>query len=147
MISNLEVSGLSRRLARRTALQLLYQIDLTKCSTADALANTAVETPLSSVDQEFAHLLVKGVRERLQELDELIARFAKDWTLERMSVVDRNILRLAIFELRYMPDVPTKVSINEAVELAKAFSDEQAAKFINGILGTVVDYLAGVHNE
>jgi len=138
---------LSRRLARRTALQLLYQIDLTQCSTADALANTAVETPLSSVDQEFAHLLVKGVRERLQELDELIARFAKDWTLERMSVVDRNILRLAIFELRYMPDVPTKVSINEAVELAKAFSDEQAAKFINGILGTVVDYLAGVHNE
>ncbi|NLM69035.1 MAG: transcription antitermination factor NusB [Firmicutes bacterium] len=138
---------MSRRLARRTALQLLYQIDLTKCSTADALANTAVETPLSSVDQEFAHLLVKGVRERLQELDELIARFAKDWTLERMSVVDRNILRLAIFELRYMPDVPTKVSINEAVELAKAFSDEQAAKFINGILGTVVDYLAGVHNE
>jgi len=138
---------LSRRLARRTALQLLYQIDLTQCSTADALANTAVETPLSSADQEFAHLLVKGVRERLQELDELIARFAKDWTLERMSVVDRNILRLAIFELRYMPDVPTKVSINEAVELAKAFSDEQAAKFINGILGTVVDYLAGVHNE
>lgn len=138
---------MSRRLARRTALQLLYQIDLTQCSTADALANTAVETPLSSVDQEFAHLLVKGVRERLQELDELIARFAKDWTLERMSVVDRNILRLAIFELRYMPDVPTKVSINEAVELAKAFSDEQAAKFINGILGTVVDYLAGVHNE
>ena len=103
---------MSRRLARRTALQLLYQIDLTKCSTADALANTAVETPLSSADQEFAHLLVKGVRERLQELDELIARFAKDWTLERMSVVDRNILRLAIFELRYMPDVPTKVSIN-----------------------------------
>lgn len=138
---------MSRRLARKTALQLLYQIDITQSSPSDALANSAVETPLSSASREFADKLVRGVRDHLSELDQLISRFAKDWTLERMSCVDRNILRLAIYELKYLPDVPTKVSINEAVELAKIFSDMQAAKFINGILGTVVDYLAGSSDE
>jgi len=132
---------LSRRLARRKALQLLYQIDLTQSSPDEAWSRSDANESLSASAQEFAYTLVTGVRQYLTEIDELIAGFAKDWTIERMSYVDRNILRLAVFELKYLPDIPTKVAVNEAVELAKDFSDVQASRFINGVLGTVVEFL------
>ncbi|HOB08082.1 MAG: transcription antitermination factor NusB [Limnochordia bacterium] len=133
--------GLSRRLARRKALQLLYQIDLTQSSPDEAWNQSNLKEGLSASAQEFAYSLVAGVRRHVEEIDGLIAGFAKDWTIERMSYIDRNILRLAVYELKYMPDTPTKVAVNEAVELAKDFSDVQASKFINGVLGTVVDHL------
>jgi len=132
---------LSRRLARRKALQLLYQIDLTQSSPDEAWNQSNLKEGLSASAQEFAYSLVAGVRRHVEEIDGLIAGFAKDWTIERMSYIDRNILRLAVYELKYMPDTPTKVAVNEAVELAKDFSDVQASKFINGVLGTVVDHL------
>ncbi|NLH32277.1 MAG: transcription antitermination factor NusB [Firmicutes bacterium] len=132
---------MSRRLARRKALQLLYQIDLTQSSPDEAWNQSNLKEGLSASAQEFAYSLVAGVRRHVEEIDGLIAGFAKDWTIERMSYIDRNILRLAVYELKYMPDTPTKVAVNEAVELAKDFSDVQASKFINGVLGTVVDHL------
>lgn len=132
---------MSRRLARRKALQLLYQIDLTQSSPDEAWNQSNLKEGLSASAQEFAYSLVAGVRRHVEEIDVLIAGFAKDWTIERMSYIDRNILRLAVYELKYMPDTPTKVAVNEAVELAKDFSDVQASKFINGVLGTVVDHL------
>lgn len=132
---------MSRRLARRKALQLLYQIDLTQSSSDEAWNQSNLKEGLSASAQEFAYSLVAGVRRHVEEIDGLIAGFAKDWTIERMSYIDRNILRLAVYELKYMPDTPTKVAVNEAVELAKDFSDVQASKFINGVLGTVVDHL------
>ncbi|MDI9419805.1 MAG: transcription antitermination factor NusB [Firmicutes bacterium] len=132
---------MSRRLARRKALQLLYQIDLTQSSPDEAWSRSDAKEGLTASAQEFAYTLVTGVRQYIQEIDKLIAGFAKDWSIERMSYVDRNILRLAVYELKYLPDIPAKVAVNEAVELAKDFSDLQASKFINGVLGTVVDYL------
>lgn len=132
---------MSRRLARRKALQLLYQIDLTQSSPDEAWNQSDVNEGLSASAQEFAYNLVAGVRQHIADIDQLIAGFAKDWTIDRMSYVDRNILRLAVYELKYMPETPTKVAVNEAVELAKDFSDVQASKFINGVLGTVVEYL------
>ncbi|NMB39122.1 MAG: transcription antitermination factor NusB [Firmicutes bacterium] len=138
---------MSRRLARQTALEILYQIDITKSTLEYAIENTPAETPLDCSDREFAHSLVTGVIARLPEIDGIIAQFAKDWKVERMAYIDRNILRLATYELKYLDDVPIKVSVNEAVELAKKFSDQKAAKFINGILGTVVDYVSEGENE
>jgi len=119
----------------------LYQIDLTQSSPDEAWNQSDVNEVLSASAQEFAYNLVAGVRQHIADIDQLIAGFAKDWTIDRMSYVDRNILRLAVYELKYMPETPTKVAVNEAVELAKDFSDVQASKFINGVLGTVVEYL------
>jgi len=133
---------LSRRLARQTAFQTLYQIDITGDSVEQALQNPLDETLLEQTDQEFANSLVRGVVVHLSEIDNLLERFTKDWKIDRMSLVDRNILRLALYEITQLGDVPVSVSVNEAVELAKKYSDETAAKFINGVLGSVVDYIA-----
>ncbi len=131
---------MSRRIARQTALQLLYQIDLTNSTVDEAWDLAVMEVELAADAQDFARKLVSGVIDNLTEIDQLIERFAKDWAIERMSIIDRNILRIAIYELKYLVDIPVKVSINEAVEMAKEFSNDQAARFINGILGTVVDF-------
>ncbi len=133
---------MSRRLARQTALEILYQIDITKSTLEYALENTPAEAALDCSEWEFAHSLVTGVIAKLPEIDGILAQFAKDWKVERMAYIDRNILRLATYELKYQNDVPIKVSVNEAVELARKYSDPKAAKFINGILGTVVDYFS-----
>lgn len=134
--------GLSRRRARQTAFQVLYQLDITKDSVEHALENPIENSGLDQPDQEFAHLLVRGVYQHLPEIDTLLERFTKDWSIERMTLVDRNIMRLALYEITQLGDVPVSVSVNEAVELAKNFSDDTAAKFINGVLGSVVDYIA-----
>lgn len=92
-------------------------------------------------DQEsraFAEELVAGVLEHKKELDELIGRYATNWKVSRMQVVDRNILRLGAYELRWLDDMPAKVTMNEAIELAKDFGDDDAAKFVNGILDKVL---------
>lgn len=85
----------------------------------------------------FAAELVKGVAEHATELDEMISSHAKDWTIERMPVIDRNLLRMALFEMLYQDDVPAAVAINEAVELAKIYSTEDSSRFVNGLLGTI----------
>ena len=90
-------------------------------------------------DQSFVYTLVEGVRERLPEIDQILAETAPEWPLESITTVDRNILRLGIYELRFTtaPDVPPKVAINESIELAKTFGGTSSGKFVNGILGAI----------
>ncbi len=121
----------SRREARERALELLYEAEAKGQSPSEVLA----QLPISP--DPFAVALVTGVGERLAELDEHLARLAKDWTVERMPWVDRSILRLAAFELVARPDVPTGVVLSEAVELAKRFSTDEAGRFVNGLLSNL----------
>lgn len=129
---------MSRRIARETALQVLFQVDLTQVDPQLALRSTAAEFAVPESSQEFAGRLVSGTLVHLQEIDDILKDVAKEWHLDRMSNVDRNILRLAAYELYFCPDIPGSVSVNEAIELAKAFSSEEASKFVNGILGTLL---------
>lgn len=128
-----------RTKARELVLQLLYQSDISGISTDD-LARDFFE--LHAADEEasvksFAGQLVKDISTRLEELDGKISECATNWQIERMATVDRNVLRLAAFELLYRPDIPPKVAINEAVELAKKFGDLESGKFVNGILDKI----------
>jgi len=130
-----------RRRGRETALKLLFQIDIGKLPAEEVLARALEEGKADAEAVSFAHELVRGTLDNLREIDGLISRYAKDWTLERMANVDRNVLRLALFELLYLPDIPASVSVDEAVELAKRYSTSESGKFVNGILGNVVrDY-------
>ncbi len=121
----------SRREARERALSLLYEADAKDISPAALLEEIPVEPP------PFVISLVAGVGERKGEIDELIHRFAIDWTVDRMPVIDRTVVRMATFELLYRPDVPTGVVISEAVELAKRYSTEESGRFVNGVLASI----------
>lgn len=127
-----------RTLARELALKFLYQIDITKDSAQGKLDFFWENQEESEVAvREFADILIKGVIANLEAVDKKIDQFADNWELKRMAVVDRNILRLATFELLFLADIPPKVTINEAVELAKRFGDVNSGRFINGILDKI----------
>ncbi len=133
-----------RRGARRYALQVLYALDVNPTVTvAEALASyrEAFDLELDERAQEFAAQLARGTLEERATVDEIIQRASKNWRLDRMSRVDRNILRLATYELRHLTEIPTKVVINEAVELAKRFGAAEAPAFVNGILDRVAQAL------
>jgi N utilization substance protein B len=121
----------SRREARETALGLLYEADVRGESPSATLARQIVP-PV-----EYAGALVAGVEEHLADIDALLRGAARDWTLERMALIDRAILRLAVYELAHRPDVPTGAIVDEAVELAKQYSTEESGRFVNGVLGTL----------
>ena len=125
----------SRREARERALSLLYEADA-KGSTPSAVVDDQELPP-----DEFAAAIVLGVGDHLGESDALITRFAKGWTIERMPVIDRTLLRMAIFELAHRPDVPTAAIISEAVELAKRYSTDDSGRFVNGMLGRIAEEL------
>jgi N utilization substance protein B len=128
------VGGLgSRREARERALSLLYEADAKACPPDAVLADLPVPP------DPFAGDLVAGVGAHLGEIDERIRRFARGWALERMPVVDRTILRMAIYELRHRPDVPTAAVISEAVELAKRYSTDDSGRFVNGMLSAIAE--------
>ena len=128
----------TRRRAREFALQILYQLDVQGESNPEAhLDEFWSRHPVDPEAREFADALVRGTKTHEAEIDELIARYAENWELERMAVVDRNILRQAIFELRWGAGVPPKVAINEALEVAKKFSTQESSRFINGILDRI----------
>jgi len=132
---------LSRRLARETALQVLFQRDVTKepLNTKEALQRWTAEFAVPEASGIFAQELVDGTIAHQSEIDQTIASFAQDWTISRMAVVDRNVMRLATYEILFRSDIPSRVSLNEAIELAKRFGGEDSAKFINGILDKIVD--------
>jgi len=132
---------LSRRLARQVVIQTLFQMDLAGTDADQALDQRLQDVALEDKDRMFVRKLVQGVTEHRHELDRAINFFADDWEVSRLASVDRSILRAAIYELKYFEDTPRKVSVNEAVELAKVFGDDQSPKFINGILGSVVSYI------
>lgn len=124
----------SRRRARQRALEVLYSADIRGRLASDVLRHGESED--EPVDK-FTEDLVRGVENARDDLDALIAGYARDWTLERMPVVDRNILRLAVYELQHT-DVPPAVAINEAVELARDLSTDDSGRYVNGILSRVV---------
>ena len=126
-----------RRRAREIALQVLYQLDIGQADPQGALAVYFENFRPSEKAREFCHRLVEGVWQNREEIDRLIEENAENWTLRRMAVVDRNILRMAAFELTHCPDIPFKATLNEAIELAKRFGNDDSGAFINGILDKV----------
>jgi N utilization substance protein B len=127
----------TRRKARIAALQALYELDCTKHKAEEALARLRAGETLAQEALSFSEELVKGVLQNKSELDALIKRFAPAFPPEQMSIIDRNILRLAIFEILFNDKTPFKVAINEAIELAKEFGSDSSPRLINGVLGSV----------
>ena len=127
----------SRHLARERALQILFQYDIhgRQGLWLDVFWK---ENKASNEVKTFAERLVTGVLENKKECDALIEKYATNWKISRMPIVDRNILRAGVYELLWMEDVPAKVTVNEAIELAKSFGDDDASKFVNGILDKVL---------
>lgn len=130
---------MSRRLARETALQVLYQIDMTKNEVQTVIENTLQQLAIKEETVPFMRELVMGTVEYQQKMDQIISKLSKDWNIDRMATVDRNILRMALYELLYRADIPNGVAVNEAIELAKTFSSDESSKFVNGILGSVME--------
>ncbi|MCC6674335.1 MAG: transcription antitermination factor NusB [Thermomicrobiales bacterium] len=129
-----------RRQGRTLALQVLYETDQTQHPWPEVLDRTIEANESSSESANYARQLVEGIFQHQRSIDREIGLAAPAFPIEQLSPVDRNALRIAIFELRYT-DVPVKVAINEAVELAKRFGGESSGRFVNGVLGTVVDRL------
>ncbi len=127
----------ARRRARALALQALYEVDSVGHDVGGVLTRILSEGGLSEKNSAFARELVNGVIQNREKIDLSIQSFAPAWPVEQIPVVDRNILRLAIFEILLDNKVPVKVAINEAVELAKTFGSDNSAKFVNGVLGSV----------
>lgn len=127
-----------RRKARQIALQALFQADVGGVPINEGLEFLFQEKSLPKDVIEFATELAVGTWEHRGEIDKVIQECAPHWPIERMSSVDRNILRMATYEILYMPDTPYSVSINEAVELAKLFGTSESSRFVNGILGGIV---------
>lgn len=128
-----------RTLARECALKILYQVDIVNILPEEALDNfwAYAEDDFDSGLKEFVKSLVSGTLKNLKVIDGEISRYALNWQLHRMAVVDRNVLRLAAFELLYLPDIPAKVSLNEAIELAKKYGDKDSGKFVNAVLDKI----------
>ena len=126
-----------RTKARECALKILYQIDITKENYRNSLKEFWANYKISRSTKDFATILVKGTAENIDSIDETIGLNAENWQVKRMAIVDRNILRLATYELLFLDDIPPKVSINEAIELAKKYADLESGKFINGILDKI----------
>ncbi len=127
----------TRRASRERALSLLYEAEVKDVAPADLLGELPVDP------EPFVADLVGGVGRHQGPIDELIARYAIDWAVDRMPAIDRNVLRLAVYELRERPDVPVGVVISEAVELAKRYSTEESGRFVNGILSSIATDVRG----
>ncbi|PFS77660.1 N utilization substance protein NusB [Bacillus thuringiensis] len=130
---------MKRRTARERAMQALYQMDIT----GELEPKVAVENTLDEGEETNAFLesLVVGFVENKEAIDEAIRQNLKKWKLERISIVDRSILRVAVYEMKYMEEIPHNVTINEAIEIAKTFGDEESRRFINGVLSNIKDTL------
>ena len=127
-----------RTRSREIALQMLYMIDARGPEALDDLDAFLDREAMTEPDvQAFARQLVVGTQENLTDIDAVLTRAAQNWQLRRMAIVDRNILRMAVYEMLHLEEVPAKVSINEAIELGKRFSTAQSGSFINGILDRI----------
>ncbi len=132
------ISADLRRKARMAALQSLFAADIKDNLEESCLDWLTEEDSLSEETAMFAETIFRGVAGNRRDLDDITQRYAPAWPVDQLALVDRNILRIALFELLYNPDTPEKTAINEAVELAKAFGSESSARFINGVLGSVM---------
>jgi N utilization substance protein B len=129
--------SIPRRKSREFALQVLYQLTIIKQDVTTALAQFQENFLSDGRADDFLKRLVQGVLEHRSELDRLIETYSENWRLDRINLVDRNILRLALFELLYCEEIPPKVTINEAIDLGKRFGSEDSGSFINGILDRI----------
>ena len=129
----------NRHLARTIALQTLYEWDFNqqKGDLSQLVKRDIAEFAPQFEDQQFSEHLVKHVLEHLVKLNDFIRQYAPEWPLEQITVIDRNVLRIGIYELLFDNDIPPKVAINEAIELAKTFGGPSSGKFINGVLGSI----------
>ncbi len=135
---------MGRRETRENAMKLLYQIQIQKADIQEQIGMFIEENGIDNeTDKEYLLDVVNGVLEKSAELDELIARHAKDWSVQRMPKVDLAIMRLSCYEMIYRDDIPVNVSINEAVELAKRYSGDQSKTFVNGVLGKIYTEIKG----
>jgi len=136
------MSHTRRTKARERALQALYQIDVAATDLDEALARFWPSfEPVEREVRAGAEELVRGVAQHRREIDEIIEQVSTNWRMDRMAKVDRNVLRLAVFELRWRLDVPVKVCINEAIELGKKYGSENSASFVNGLLDRIAGSL------
>ena len=130
----------NRHLARTVAMQTLYQWDFNKASTEELdkyLVLNKSEFAPGFQDESFIDRLVLGVLENEKDINKVIEQYAPEWPLDQITLVDRNILRIGVFELLHTEDIPSKVAINEAIELAKTFGGPSSGKFVNGVLGAI----------
>ncbi len=131
----------TRRMARELALRVLYQVDIAQIPLEECFAFAVEHMPIDESGQQFAYELASGTLKDLQQIDSIIARFAIGWPPERQPAPDRNVLRLAIYELLHHPETPPGVVISEAVELAKKYNSDESGKFVNGVLASVLKHL------
>lgn len=129
---------MSRRKARELAFKVLFQVDQVDADARTAFNYLAAETSLEEQNRKFSWDLVEGCLERLSEIDEKITRHSYEWPLNRMSAVDRNVMRLACFEILYMEDMHPVVAIDEAIEISKRYGDENSGSFVNAVLDKVL---------
>lgn len=128
-----------RTKARSVALQALYEIDLTDHPAGVVLEQRLEATPLDDRLEDFARQIVMGVMPIRADLDKFIAQHAPEWPIDQVSTIDRNLLRIALWEFAVHTDTPVKVAINEAIELAKRFGSEASPRFVNGVLGALAE--------
>lgn len=133
-----------RHQARIAALQALFEIDCAHHNPAVVIGRRLQDAPLPEAGAKFAQDLVEGVSEHQQQLDTLVGRYAPEWPVDQIAIIDRNILRMAIYEILMRNDTPVKVAINEAVELAKEFGSDSSGRFVNGVLGSLVSSEGGI---
>ena len=126
-----------RRRSREYALQVLYQLEISEGDAFQTLTQSRENFPPEVGDDEFTEFVVLGVTKHLQKIDQLIKKYSEHWRLDRIALIDRNILRMAIFELLFCEKIPPKVTINEAIDLAKRYGSEESGSFINGILDRI----------
>ncbi len=129
-----------RTRARSLALQVLYEVDIANHPPGDIYKLRLEETPLTDELSEFARQIIFGVIPLTHILDQIIAKYAPEWPLDQIAAIDRNILRMALWEFAVYHDTPIKVAINEAVELAKQYGSDSAPRFVNGVLGALADH-------
>ena len=135
---------MSRKIAREVAFKIIFETTFQEDEKIsklmdELLANAEEKYEVNSEDDKYIQEITEGVKEKESELDELIKKHLKGWTMERLNKVDVAILRLAIYEILYREDIPYKVSVNEAVELAKIFSEDASPAFINGVLAEIIN--------
>lgn len=136
----------SRTRARSLALQVLYEVDLTGHSPAAVLTERLEEgEPLDSVLVEFTHQIIFGVLPIAAKLDRFIAQHAPEWPMDQVAIVDRNILRIALWEFAVAGCTPVKVAINEAIELSKLYGSDSTPRFVNGVLGSLANRQQEIH--
>lgn len=129
---------MSRKIAREVTMQALYQIELCGYTTFEEIQGFVVESAIKASEDAYVKNIIELAFLHKKEIDEEISKYLKNWTIDRLSKVDLSILRLAMLEIRFVEDIPENVSINEAVNLAKKFSDDDAPSYINGVLGSAV---------